>query len=131
MLHRPLIAKPKFVALGIGMGAFILSYAIGGALLNLWSCSPDSDACRLVSSLFWVVLYLIAGFVLGFVAKEAPLMNGALLGLIIMSLFALGTWFGAGELDGVRYIVATVGAAVGCAFGAVIGDALGSRKSAP
>jgi len=116
MSFRPLIAKPNTLALGLGIIAMVLMYGIVTLALNLarprWSY--EADGSRVVSLLVPIVSYLVSGCVVGYLAKRGPLMHGALLGLLIMGLFACGTLALDGDISLIRLAQQGLGAMVIC-----------------
>lgn len=126
---RPLIAKPSPVALCLGVVAMVLVYGLGSFVLNLalprWSF--EASQSRIVALTFPFVSYLASGFVVGYMAKRAPLMHGALLGLLVMGLFAGVTFVVAGELSWEPFSQLAVGAMVVCALGAIVGNSVAHR----
>jgi putative membrane protein (TIGR04086 family) len=129
MSIRPLVSKPSLVALCLGAIAMVLVYGSGSLLLSLarprWSYEENES--RVISLVFPVATYLVSGYVVGYFAKRAPLMHGALLGLLVMGLFACGTLALGGDISPVRFAQLTVGAMVICCLGAILGDSIAQR----
>jgi len=107
----------------------VLVYGLGNILLNLASPSWSSEASLspIVDRVFPIASYLASGFVVGYLAKRAPLMHGALLGLLVMGLFAGVAFVLAGELSWERFSQLAVGAMVVCALGAIVGNSVAHR----
>jgi putative membrane protein (TIGR04086 family) len=107
----------------------VLVYGIGSVALNLalprWSFEASQH--RIIAVIFPTSAYLASGFVVGYMAKRAPLMHGVLLGLLIMALFGGVTFVVAGQLDWVAFFQLAAGSMVVCALGAIAGSLIARR----
>jgi putative membrane protein (TIGR04086 family) len=126
---RPLIATPSLRALALGMVAMVLAYMLGSAALTLAvpHGSLDAGTVPFVALLLPFVVYLAAGFVAGYAAKRAPLMHGAVLGLLVTGAFAIATLVMAGALQWEALLQLAGGAIVVCSVGATAGDWIAHR----
>jgi hypothetical protein len=125
---RPVVARPNLKALCMGMIAMVLVYTLGVVLnmiLARWSLIASES--RVVSILLPLVVYLASGGVAGYLARRAPIMHGALLGLLTMVLFAVLTLVLAGDVSLTAFLQLAVGAMVLCSIGAFLGDSIAHR----
>jgi hypothetical protein len=81
-------------AVVIGLGTLVSVYATATLLLNLLVGRPDDDPGTwiLLAPMLAVALWLLPGFMTGYIAKHAPLKHGLALGTgsLVLTLVILG-----------------------------------------
>jgi len=82
-----------------------------------------------------LITYLSSGVIAGYIAKRSPLMHGALLGLLVMGIFAglslVAENFSWADLSSVAFVQKAFGAMMVCSLGAIVGNHIASRRAAP
>jgi hypothetical protein len=129
MSLRPVVSKPSFIALGLAIVAMVLTYVGSSVVLN-WMVVPHSSSIEWVSVA--LVSYGVSGAVAGYWAKRAPLMHGALLGVLVMGLFAGiqlagDPSFSWEDLSLIKFAQQSIIAMVVCSIGALLGDKIADR----
>jgi putative membrane protein (TIGR04086 family) len=129
MSLRPVVSKPSFIALGLAIVAMVLTYVGSSVVLN-WMVVPHSSSIEWVSVA--LVSYAVSGAVAGYWAKRAPLMHGALLGVLVMGLFAGiqlagDPSFSWEDLSLIKFAQQSIIAMVVCSIGALLGDKIADR----
>jgi putative membrane protein (TIGR04086 family) len=129
MSLRPVVSKPNFMALGLAIVAMVLTYVASSVALN---STVDVNGRWFDWLLVSLVSYVVSGVVVGFRAKRSPLMHGALLGVLVMGLFAGiqladDPSFSWTDLSLVKFAQQSIVAMIACSVGALLGDHLARR----
>jgi putative membrane protein (TIGR04086 family) len=150
MPFHPIISQPSRRALLRGVATMLLVYAASMIVLNLVlrysSIDADPDPNDIAAEVIPLLAYFTSGFVAGFVARRSPLMNGALLGFVIASMFLVPpllfvlipqSWIQHpfndyfDELSWFAFLRFTIGAMLVCSLAAILGDYVSTRRKAP
>lgn len=121
---RPVLSKPNLIALGLAIVAMVLVYLASSVVMN---SLVGPDGSRLEWLWVSVVSYTASGVVVGYWAKRSPLMHGALLGVILMGMFAgiqlVGDpSFSWADLSVMKFAQQSIIAMIACSVGALLGD---------
>jgi len=129
MSLRPVFGKPNFIALGLATVAMVLIYVAGSVVMNsIGSPAGNWIEWLLVS----VVSYIASGVVAGCWAKRSPLMHGALLGVLVMGMFAGiqlagDPSFSWTDFSMMKFVQQSIIAMIACSIGAFLGDRFAGR----
>jgi len=129
MALRPIVGKPNFIALGLAVVAMVLIYVASSVVVNS-IVGPDGGGFEWLT--VSVVSYTVSGVVVGYWAKRSPLMHGAVLGVLVTSMFAgiqLGgdPSFSWADLSMTKFAQQSIVAMIACSVGALLGDRFAGR----
>ena len=138
MTHS-LISKPNFRALAIGAATFATLYWISSIglskVLNWWyyPTLPNNLPYTISSSWLWRLLgwalYIVPGFVAGFIARRSGLMHGAIVGVLTAPIMAVFVYM-VGFWSAIEFSSLIYGAVLGiiwCSLSGLVGEFVVSR----
>lgn len=138
-MATPILSKPSALPLVAGAGTFALLYWLSSVGLstavNWWfyPSPPEDFPQRLVSSPLWPVLgwalYLVPGFIAGFVSRRSGLIHGALVGVLTVPIMAI-LLYAYGFWSAVPTSSLVYGALLGvvwCSLAGLVGELIASK----
>ena len=117
------------MALGLAIVAMVLTYVASSIAVN---SMVDPDGGRFDWLSVSLVSFTVSGAVVGYWAKRSPLMHGALLGVLVMGMFAGiqlagDPSFSWTELSMMKFVQQSIIAMIACSIGALLGDRFAGR----
>ena len=126
---RPVVSRPNLTALALAIVAMVLTYVACSIVLN---SVVDPDGRWFDWLLVSLISFTVSGAVVGYWAKRSPLMHGALLGLLVMGMFAgiqlVGDpSFSWADLSMMKFAQQSIVAIIACSVGALLGNRVAGR----
>jgi len=129
MAFRPILSVPKPIALALGSVSFLVLYAV-----SVWLLPRISPTVGLP---LFISIFILSGCIAGYIAKQSPLMHGALVGILsgILAITYVAIVDGVGFagigsfIKAVTPVVAymAIPGIILCSLGAAFGDYLQGR----